>query len=598
MSEKNDTMIPPAPAAHLTANNIVYDVDVEISDEDKAKKEDKIVDEDKQAQSVPITCDSYGQRGKGVLTEAILQKRLGVDAINSSIASSQSSIRAELQPTQPGRLRLLSGITASFEPGTLTALMGSSGAGKSTLLDVLAGYKTGGHIDGEIRINGKPKTDLTWRCIAGYCEQVDLHNPAVTVRESLIFAARMRLRPFTLPDEEKVKFATNILSLLDLEEFADMMVGDEARGEGLPKHARKRLTVGVELAGNPSILFADEPTSGLDSLSASVVVSSLERAARQEGLTVLCTIHQPSRGVFEAFDNLLLLMKGGICVYNGAISSLDQYMQSAPDGEKYAMPKDTNPADHILDVFCGPLGGSVDWPALYEKSDMAVAAKHSFTSCTCDPCKSGEIAVDTSHKSFLSELYVEVQRQLLVNWRTPSYTATRFLWTVSANIIVGIIYLNSGSSGDLNNAIGAIFFYVIIATVPLLSAMVPLIHARAVFYREVASGTYRKVVYGVAAQCAEIPFNLMGAILSFVIFYFLVGLDLEGERIGYFLLMALASYWILPSFGQLLAFVTPNLGAAVALGSFLMTLFQLTMGFLIPPNSIPPWWIWLYWIVS
>lgn len=104
-------------------------------------------------------------------------------------------------------------------------------------------------------MNGVPKDDSIWKSIAGYCEQVDLHNPAMSVRESLIFAARARLRPFSLPDHKKISFAMKIMNLLELDDFADMLVGDESSGEGLPKHARKRLTVGVELAANPSILF-------------------------------------------------------------------------------------------------------------------------------------------------------------------------------------------------------------------------------------------------------------------------------------------------------------------------------------------------------
>lgn len=536
---------------------------------------------------VAITAREYGQVGNGVVQEKLIRPQLGEDAltVRDSAASSYQATSGptQLDPPEPGRLRLLSGITASFEPGTLTALMGVSGAGKSTLLDVLAGYKTSGHISGSISINGKPKTDATWRSIAGYCEQVDLHNPAVTVRESVVFAARMRLRPFTLPDEAKVEFAMEVLSLLELDDFADMLVGDESRGEGLPKHARKRLTVGVELAGNPSILFADEPTSGLDSLSASVVVSSLERAAKKRGLTVVCTIHQPSRQVFEAFDNLLLLQKGGVCVYNGRIDLLDNYMQDAPNGDQYAMPRDTNPADHVLDVFCGPRGEHVDWSTLYEASEMAAAAEKSFTSCSCDSCQSGAISVDTAPQSFWSELYIEVQRQLLVIWRTPTYMAVRFWWTVSANIMVGLVYFQTTEPG---NKVGAMFFYVNFATVPLLSAIVPLITSRAVFYRKVMSGTYRRAVYGMAAQIAEVPFNLGAALISFVIFYFMVGLQREAERIGYFLLMALASYWILPTMGQLLAFISPNIGAAVGTGTMLLTLFTLTMGFLIPANAI------------
>ena len=99
--------------------------------------------------------------------------------------------------------------------------------GKTTLLDCIAGYKTSGHLNGEIMVNGLSKNDDIWRSLAGYCEQVDLHNPAMTVLESLIFAARTRLRPFNLADEKKVAFATQLVTLLELEEYANMLVGDE-----------------------------------------------------------------------------------------------------------------------------------------------------------------------------------------------------------------------------------------------------------------------------------------------------------------------------------------------------------------------------------
>jgi ABC-type multidrug transport system ATPase subunit len=460
-------------------------------------------------------------------------------------------------------------------------------------LDVLAGYKTSGHISGETRINGQPKTDRTWRSIAGYCEQVDLHCPALTVRESLVFATRLRLRPFSLPEETRLCLVNQIMNLLDLEEVADMLVGDEAAGEGLPKHARKRLTVGVELAGNPSILFADEPSSGLDSLGASVVVSCLKRIAREKGLTVVCTIHQPSREVFASFDNLLVLQKGGVCVYNGSIAYIKTYMQTAPNENQYIMPEGMNPADYILDMFCGSQGESEEWGDLYQKSEMAEAVLASFTSCTCEWCSSGQISIDLSPPSLLSELWIVAHRELVTYWRTPTYMAVRFGWTVVANVLVGLIYFQTS---ELLNIIGSIFFYVNIATVPLMSAVVPLISARAVYYREVASGTYRKTVYGIAVQIAELPFNLAFAVVSFLIFYFMVGLDRETERVAYFFLMGLASYWVFPTMGQLFAFLSPNIGAAIGMASLLMTLFTLTMGFLLPASEIPAWYIWIYWM--
>ena len=91
------------------------------------------------------------------------------------------------------RLRLLNNITGALRPGVLSALMGVSGAGKTTLLDVLAGRKTGGYIEGDIRIGAYPKVQETFVRILGYCEQVDIHSPQLTVEESVTYSAWLRL---------------------------------------------------------------------------------------------------------------------------------------------------------------------------------------------------------------------------------------------------------------------------------------------------------------------------------------------------------------------------------------------------------------------
>lgn len=99
------------------------------------------------------------------------------------------------QGVPENRLVLLQGVSGAFRPGVLTALMGVSGAGKTTLMDVLAGRKTGGYIDGNIKISGYPKKQETFARICGYCEQNDIHSPHVTVYESLLFSAWLRLSP-------------------------------------------------------------------------------------------------------------------------------------------------------------------------------------------------------------------------------------------------------------------------------------------------------------------------------------------------------------------------------------------------------------------
>ena len=91
------------------------------------------------------------------------------------------------------KLHLLQDISGAFRPGVLTALMGASGAGKSTLMDVLSGRKTGGYIEGDIRVGGYPKVQETYARISGYCEQTDIHSPQITVRESVMYSAWLRL---------------------------------------------------------------------------------------------------------------------------------------------------------------------------------------------------------------------------------------------------------------------------------------------------------------------------------------------------------------------------------------------------------------------
>lgn len=103
------------------------------------------------------------------------------------------------------KLELLRGVSGVFRPGVLTALMGVSGAGKTTLMDVLAGRKTGGYIEGKITISGYSKKQETFARISGYCEQNDIHSPHVTVHESLLYSAWLRLPSDVDSDNRKVR---------------------------------------------------------------------------------------------------------------------------------------------------------------------------------------------------------------------------------------------------------------------------------------------------------------------------------------------------------------------------------------------------------
>lgn len=191
-----------------------------------------------------------------------------------------------------------------------------SGAGKTTLLNVLAKRVTTGVVTGDMLINGAPN-DTSFQRKTGYVQQQDVHLSTCSVRESLEFSALLR-QPASLPRAEKLAHVEEVIRLLDMQEYADAIVG--VPGEGLNIEQRRRLTIGIELAAKPELLlFLDEPTSGLDSQTSWTICQLLKRLART-GQAILCTIHQPSAILFQQFDNLLLLAKGGKTVYFGGLS--------------------------------------------------------------------------------------------------------------------------------------------------------------------------------------------------------------------------------------------------------------------------------------
>ncbi|KAJ3701259.1 hypothetical protein LUZ61_004964 [Rhynchospora tenuis] len=179
--------------------------------------------------------------------------------------------------------------------------MGVTGAGKTTLMDVLAGRKTGGYTEGTIRISGYPKKSETFARISGYCEQNDIHSPNVTVHESLIYSAWLRL-PKEVDSKSREMFIEEVMELVELTSLRNALVG-LPKVSGLSTEQRKRLTIAVELVANPSIIFMDEPTSGLDARAAAIVMRTIRNTV-DTGRTVVCTIHQPSIDILDSFDEV------------------------------------------------------------------------------------------------------------------------------------------------------------------------------------------------------------------------------------------------------------------------------------------------------
>ncbi|KAL7463150.1 hypothetical protein ACHAXS_003529 [Conticribra weissflogii] len=208
------------------------------------------------------------------------------------------------------KLRLLNDVSGVFSGGRMCALMGESGAGKydnhlHNTVDVIALRKEGGEISGEVLLNGFLQEEISFRRCSGYVEQFDVQSAELTVRETIKFSAQLRLdksNPVYHTPDGLDKHIDYIIKTLELTNEAEALVGADGEG-GLTFEQRKRLSIAVELASSPSIVFLDEPTSGLDARAALLVMKALRKMCNT-GRTIVATIHQPSSAVFDMFVSL------------------------------------------------------------------------------------------------------------------------------------------------------------------------------------------------------------------------------------------------------------------------------------------------------
>lgn len=240
---------------------------------------------------------------------------------------------------------ILNGLTGVVRPGEMLAMLGPSGSGKTTLLTALGGRLAGGHLSGTITYNGKTFSNSLKRC-TGFVTQDDVMYPHLTVTETLVYTALLRLHK-SYTKEEKVMHAEEVIAQLGLIKCKNSIIGGGGFLRGVSGGERKRVSIGQEMLINPSLLFLDEPTSGLDSTTAQRIVSKLWELAKG-GRTVVMTIHQPSSRLFYMFHKVLLLSEGN-SLYFGEGARVMEYFASIGFEPSVAM----NPADFLLDLANG-----------------------------------------------------------------------------------------------------------------------------------------------------------------------------------------------------------------------------------------------------
>ncbi|OWZ21807.1 Pleiotropic drug resistance protein transporter [Phytophthora megakarya] len=494
--------------------------------------------------------------------------------------------------------QLLRGITAHFEPGRMVALMGATGAGKTTLMDVIAGRKTGGRIVGDIIVNGEPKNPANFSRITAYCEQMDIHSEAASIYEALVFSANLRLPP-NFTEEQRMNLVHETLDLLELSSISGEMVGS------LSVEQKKRVTIGVEVVSNPSILFLDEPTSGLDARSALIVMRGVQSIART-GRTVLCTIHQPSISIFELFDGLLLLQKGGYTAYFGDLGvdsvKMLEYFASIP-GTMEIRPQ-YNPATYMLEVIGAGIGRDVkDYSVEYKNSELYKSNRERtlhLAEVSDDFIRHSTLNYRPIATDFWNQLKELTKKQQLTYYRNPQYNFMRMFLFPLFGVIFGTTFyqLSADSVKRINSHIGLIYNSMdFIGVINLMTVLEVTCAERAVFYRERMSNYYGPLPYSLSLWFAEVPYLIVVIILFVTIEYWLVGWSDNGGDFFFFLFVFYLYTSACTYVGQWMSALMPNEKVAnVAVGA-LSCLFNLFSGYLLPRTAMKAGYKWFTYLM-
>ncbi|MEW5318453.1 MAG: hypothetical protein WDW38_009674 [Sanguina aurantia] len=521
---------------------------------------------------------------------------------------------------------LLKGISGVIQPSRATAVMGASGAGKTTLLNILAGHVGGAAtVTGSISVNGETVTPERMRLISGFVHQEDIILETMTVREALMFAAMLKL-PSSMPHSEKMSRALDIADMLNIKKSLDNVVGSSLV-KGISGGEKRRLSLGMEMITNPSILYLDEPTSGLDTYTAYKVAKILNSVSHRHHRTVVCTIHQPSSDIFNEFDDLMILAEGQV-MYHGPSAKMVDYFGTIG----YACPVYTNPADYL---FMNILNAT-------ESADEAAfdflhkASTHNVASLTAskdrvktkeeqriselllawktNPAESGSIKslrdsnglittglanlVLQERASIPLQFYLLAMRSAKNMWRNSLILKAKVAQTIFLSLIVALIYINvKPDAVGVGNREGSLFFIIVQAVMSNVMGTLTVFGAeKVVFTREYGSRMYSLFAFFSSRWLVELPSHIILPILSSCIMYWIIGYQNTLVKFWWFALTIVLVDNCGASLGMFVACLFNELSVALAVMPMFIMPLMIFSGFFVNSDSLHPYFHWIPYI--
>eukprot|EP01039_Chlorochromonas_danica_P022357 gene22357-biopygen7853 len=310
---------------------------------------------------------------------------------------------------------------------------------------------------------------------------------------------------------------------------------------------RKRVSIAVELAANPSVLFLYEPTTGLYSTAALALIKNI-RAIAMSGRSVVCTIHQPSTAIFNSFDQLLLLRRGGQTVFFGPLGNESRNLVEFFEGAPGVTPirANVNPATWMLDVIGAGTATaahsqqSVDFHAHYKQSSLAELNMDHLQKLMTPNEGSKRVMEEEEaaskkrsvysmyNTSYLQQFWMIFKRFALTYWRTPSYALVRHF----TMIFIALIFASAYPRQDyytyvatMSRAAGIFLTAFFCGILAMITVTPVFLEERPVFYREQQSRMYSVFVYLLTLVVLEIPYLIVSSLSFTLPFFYIVGFD-------------------------------------------------------------------------
>ena len=499
---------------------------------------------------------------------------------------------------------ILNNLNGYFSHGKLTGIIGPSGAGKTSLIELLSGQSKTGIVTGNLFLNGNPSDINIMKKISGFVFQDDIILKTMTVKEALYMSALLRL-PETISNEEKENKVNEMISLLHLENCKDTIVGDSL-SKGISGGERKRLSVGMEMITNPSIIFLDEPTSGLDTYSAYSLMNNLKYLTNT-GRTVISTIHQPSSDILRLFDDIIILNKGKI-IYLGEVNNLVNYFSSIG----YKCPEYTNPSDYIFMNILNPITFNFENKNLKSVEEKDKYILESFTKSgmektILDKCNlinnNKRKLSEKSHKykpSLCLQLKFLLKRHLKNLIRNKSILRTKIGQSIGLGLIIGLTFLNipgSDAKAQVQDRNGSLFISSFSQVLlPIIGTLALFSLERPIILREISSGYYNSLSYYLSKMIIEIPLQIIITFITCTIIYWLCLFQKTFKKYIIFVGIVLLGSLCGLSIGTAIATASKNVNLALQIAPFCIIPLILFSGLLINCDSIPPYFTWIQYI--